>query len=387
MSKKIKNPLAQALGLVLQNTRDTMGGISSSEVASQLGLAASHYRMIEAGSAILQPSRAVRVVQTFETIEFIPLCQILVAIQILDAAKRSVSDMRTTTELLIEANPNLSGILKKFDPLWDVIKNEQPADVAEKIMAEGIPQQLTEFLTTEPISLTAEQFGSFMTPTYTQPISGQLYDKIGNILQGLAPFYLDTVLQLIDNLKNITPRVTAEELARWESLHKNRISHTIGIVRKPEIILDVDTFDYTFLWQQNFRKMLIIHLDPAEDTTESVHQKITHHLRRKFETERIKYERKIYTFDETIKEKLIIIYGGEKYDTIERLLTHRELPMNNLWAYVMTTGYAVLFIDNASVDSAPSDIYGSSLAYEETCEKLVSIKELCDDIGFGFDKA
>ncbi|MHC4256196.1 MAG: helix-turn-helix domain-containing protein [Planctomycetota bacterium] len=60
MSRKIKNPLAQALGLVLQGMRDKMGGISSSEVASLLGLAASHYRMIEAGSAILQPSRAIR---------------------------------------------------------------------------------------------------------------------------------------------------------------------------------------------------------------------------------------------------------------------------------------------------------------------------------------
>ena len=75
MAQKLRNPLAQALGIVLQNIRDKMGGISSSEIASHLGLAASHYRMIEAGSAILQPSRAIRVVQTFDTIEFIPLCR------------------------------------------------------------------------------------------------------------------------------------------------------------------------------------------------------------------------------------------------------------------------------------------------------------------------
>ncbi len=87
MAQKLRNPVAQALGLVLQDTRDQMGGTSSSEIASRLGLAASHYRMIEAGSAILQPARAIKIVQTFETIEFVPLCQILVTIQIIDAAK------------------------------------------------------------------------------------------------------------------------------------------------------------------------------------------------------------------------------------------------------------------------------------------------------------
>ncbi|MHC4132381.1 MAG: helix-turn-helix domain-containing protein [Planctomycetota bacterium] len=386
MSRKIKNPLAQALGLVLQGMRDKMGGISSSEVASLLGLAASHYRMIEAGSAILQPSRAIRIVQTFETIEFVPLCQILVAIQTIDAAKRSVADMRTTTEMLIEANPILSNVLNKFDALWNVVKNGQPADVAEKIISEGIQQELADFLTTEPISLTAEQFGSFMTPTYQHPISGQLYDKIGNILQGVAPFYLDTVLLLIDNLRNITPRVTAQELAKWESLHKNRISHIIGIVRKPEVILDVNTFDYTFLWQQNFQKMLIVHRDEAEDASESVHQKIVHHLRRKFETERIKYERELETFDDTMEGKLKIIYGRDKTDSIEQILNHCDVPMNNLWVYIMITGYVVLFIDNTSVGSTSADLYGTSLDYDETCEKLVNIRELCDDIGIKIGK-
>ena len=43
MSQKVRNPLAQALGLVFQGLRDKLGGVSSSEIASQLGLAASHY--------------------------------------------------------------------------------------------------------------------------------------------------------------------------------------------------------------------------------------------------------------------------------------------------------------------------------------------------------
>jgi len=382
MAQKIRNPLAQALGLVLQNTRDKMGGISSSEIASLLGLAASHYRMIEAGSAILQPSRAIKIIQTFDTIEFIPLCQVLIAIQIVDSAKDSIEDMRTITALLKEANPSMSKILEKFDNLWSVIKSKEPAQVSRQLVSDGIVKELETFLTTEPVILTAEQIDNFMTPTYRYPISGQLYSKIGNILQGVAPFYLDTVLQLVDNLKGITPRVTAEELAKWESRHKNRISHIIGIVRNPEVILGVETFDYSFLWQENFQKMLIIHRDPPGDKTVSIQKEIAKCLRKRFETERIKYERELETFDQVLKQKLLITHGKHNKEKIDAILLHKQILMNNLWVYLMNNGYVVPFIDNATVDMPTDNLYGTSLAYDETCEKLTFIKEVCADAGF-----
>jgi len=359
-----------------------MGGISSFEIASLLGLAASHYRMIEAGSAILQPSRAIKVVQTFDTIEFIALCQTLVAIQILDSAKNSIDDMRTTTDLLTEANPRLSNVFEKFDSLWDVIKTGQASDVSKKIVDSGIDKDLSAFLTTEPVSFSAEEIDNFMSPTYQYPLSGQLYSKIGNILQGVAPFYLDTVLQLIDNLKNITPRVTAPELAKWEALHKSRISHIIGIVRKPEIILDVNTFNYTFLWENNFQKMLVIHRDKLKESFESIHKKISKCLKTKYESERLKYERQLDNFDETINNKLKIEYLKEKTEKIEDILSYRDMSMNNLWVYIMVSGYVVPFIDNASPDTDAKDIYGTSLAYDETCDKLVEIRKLCNEVGF-----
>jgi len=382
MAQKFRNPLAQTLGIVLQDMRDKMGGISSFEIASLLGLAASHYRMIEAGSAILQPSRAVKVVQTFETIEFIALCQTLVAIQILDTAKSSADDMRTTTELITEANPRLSKVFEKFDSLWDVITTGQAGDVSRKIVDAGIDKDLHAFLTTESASFSAEEIDNFMSPTYEYPLSGQLYSKIGNILQGVAPFYLDTVLQLIENLKNITPRVTAPELAKWEALHKSRITHIIGIVRKPEIILDVNTFDYTFLWEDNFQKILIIYRDKPKESYESVHKKISQCLKIKFESERLKYERQLENFDETINNKLKIEYLEQKAEKIEDILSYRDMSMNNLWVYIMVSGYVVPFIDNASPDTDAKDIYGTSLAYDETCDKLVEIRKLCSDVGF-----
>jgi hypothetical protein len=382
MAQKARNPLAQGLGLAFQNLRDKMGGVSSSEIASSLGLAASHYRMIEAGSAILQPARAIKVVQTFEVIEFVPLCQVLVAIQILDSVKQSVDDMRTMADLIVEANPALSRVMSRLENVWDILGTSEASFVSRQILSEGIVKELEAFLTTEPVALSADQIDNFMTPTFENPISGQLYSKIGNILQGVAPFYLDIILQLVDNLKGITPRVTPEELAVWEAKHKSRISHIIGIVRKPEIIMDVDTFDYSFLWQENFSKMLIIHSEGPGNKKKTTHQMISDCLKKRYESERIKYTRELESFDKTLNGKLVIEHGRFKPDKIDNMLRFRDMEMNNLWVYILDNGYVVLFVDNADVGSEATNIYGTSLTYEETCQKLVTIKEMCDEIGF-----
>lgn len=354
-----------------------MGGISSSEVASRLGLAASHYRMIEAGSAILQPSRAIRVVQTFETIEFVPLCEILVSIQMLESTKNSLKDMKTTAALLIEATPSLARVLGKLDYLWKSVSN----NLAESIIACGLKAELIKFLTTEPPPYSAAEIDEFMSPTYEYPLSGRLYGKIGNILQGVAPFYLDTVLQLIDNLRNITPRVTAEELARWEDLHQDKFSHLIGIVRNPEIVVDVGIFDYTYLWQDSFKKILIIYRDAPADKAKWYHDKIAENLKEKFVADRLKYERHLQTFDEILSKKLVIRFGGEKQAEIDEILLYRNSSFNNLWAYIMLNGYVVPFIDNATVGPTGADIYGTSLGYDETSEKLLKIRKLLSDFG------
>jgi hypothetical protein len=339
--------------------------------------------MIEAGSAILQPPRAIKVVQTFDKIEFVPLCQVLVSQQIIDSVKNSIPDMKTSAELLAEATPGLAKILTKLIDLFDIIATEPSSTVARHIESSGLKDELILFLTTAPSTFTSDQINDFMSPTYQYPISGQLYSKIGNILQGVAPFYLDTVLQLIDGLKDVTPRVTATELAKWEAARKNRFSHIIGIIRDPAVMLDFSTFDYSYLWDDSFKKILIVYRDAHGDSAGQMHSRICDLLRKRFESERVRYERELETFDQVLAEKLRIEPALNKSDEIDEILCHGDMPMNNLWAYVMSTGYVVPFIDNASVEPSSIDIYGTSLGYDETCDKLIKIRRLCSEIGFG----
>jgi hypothetical protein len=337
--------------------------------------------MVETGSAILQSSRAIRVVGTFKTIEFIPLCELLACIQTLDCFRRSVKEMKTTVALLKDIAPSLSKAIRKLDTIWKIVADGNTGVVAKAIIDSGLRDDLAVFLSTKPVPFSFAEIDNFMSPTYEQPLSGQLYGKIGNILQGIAPFYLDAVLQLIENLRNITPRVTAEELARWEDLHQNKFSHLIGIVRNPEIVIDVGIFDYSYLWEEKFKKILIIYRDGPTDSAERVHKKVAGNLRKKFEAERLKYERQLQHFDEVLKKKLEIRFAGDKAGQIDEILLYRDYHMNNLWTYIMHNGYVVPFIDNARVAPAEGRVYGTSLSYDETSETLVKIRKLCSDIG------
>ncbi len=128
--------------------------------------------------------------------------------------------------------------------------------------------------------------------------------------------------------------------------------------------------------------MLIIHSERQGNQGKSTHEQISDCLKSRYEAERVKFSRELETFDDTLNEKLIIEHGRFKADQIDSMLRFRDVEMNNLWAYIMDNGYDVLFIDNSTVDTEATNIYGMSLTYEETCQKLVTIKEMCDEIGF-----
>ena len=138
---------------------------------------------------------------------------------------------------------------------------------------------------------------------------------------------------------------------------------------------------YGYLWEERFQKILIIYQEGPADRAKLVHRKIAENLRKKFEAERLKYERQLQHFDEVLKKKLEIRFAGDKAKEIDEILLYRDYSMNNLWTYIMHNGYVVPFIDNAKVDPTEGRVYGTSLSYDETSETLFKIRKLCSDIG------
>lgn len=91
--KAIKNPLAQTLGIVLHDFRERKG-CSSNEIAEELGIGTSTYRMIESGSSIPQPEKIPQILKIFDKINFSSMCYLISAIQIMNTAGNSTEKMK-----------------------------------------------------------------------------------------------------------------------------------------------------------------------------------------------------------------------------------------------------------------------------------------------------
>lgn len=365
VKRVFKNPLMQALGLVLQRMRNFMV-LSSDEVASKLGLGGSSYRMVEAGSAVLQPGKALLVIKTFERIELDPLCKIMVAIQVMESGIDSIDDMRAMSKLLGEADIELHMLFEKFDPLWAIIKKEESGVVADEIKARHIDIELENFITTPRPAVVDKE--------------GLLDSHVKSLLSSTPPFYLDLSLDLLENLQGYVPRISPNELAKWEEKNRSRITHIIGTIRDHRMFSDhanFEFFDHSFLWEGHFEKLQIIYLSPSR---KDVLKEFTTGFRQFLDKNHKKYEQRLPRFDEAMK-KIEIRWGFPQIKQFDDILLHESVEMNNLWFYKIRGGNVVAFADNAVMNAKEDRVhYGTSFSYNETVKKLKQIEKLWNDL-------
>lgn len=365
-SKRVfKNPLMQALGLVLQRMRNFMV-LSSDEVASKLGLGGSSYRMVEAGSAVLQPGKALLVMKTFERVELDPLCKIMVAIQVMESGIDSIDDMRAMSKLLGEADTELHNLFEKFDPLWPIIKKEESGVIADEIKARHIDIELENFITTPRPAVVDKE--------------GLLDSHVKSLLSSTPPFYLDLSLDLLENLQGYVPRISPNELAKWEEKNRSRITNIIGTIRDHRMFSDnanFEFFDHSFLWEGHFEKLQIIYLSPSR---KDVLKEFTTGFKQFLEKNHKKYEQRLPRFDEMMK-KIEIRWGFPQIKQFDDILLHESVEMNNLWFYKIRGGNVVAFADNAVMNAKEDRVhYGTSFSYQETVKKLKQIEKLWTEL-------
>lgn len=365
VKRVFKNPLMQALGLVLQRMRNFMV-LSSDEVAAKLGLGGSSYRMVEAGSAVLQPGKALLVIKTFERIELDPLCKIMVAIQVMESGIDSIDDMRAMSKLLGEADTELHNLFEKFDPLWPIIKKEESGVVADAIKARHIDIELENFITTPRPAVVDKE--------------GLLDSHVKSLLSSTPPFYLDLSLDLLENLQGYVPRISPNELAKWEDKNRSRITHIVGTIRDHRMFNDsgnFEFFDHGFLWEAHFEQLQIIYLSP---TRKDVLKEFISGFRQFLEKNHKKYEQRLPRFDDAMK-KIEIRWGYPKIKEFDDILLHESVEMNNLWFYKLRGGNVVAFADNAVINAKEDRVhYGTSFSYSETVKKFKQIEKLWNDL-------
>lgn len=364
-TRPYKNPLAQVLGIVLQKMRNALV-LSSDEVALTLGLGGSSYRMIEAGSAILQPGKALKVIQAFERIEFAPLCKCLVALQVMEAGTGSPDDMRSACRLLGEIDPLLHDVLEKLNPIWPSLEKADPTEIGDKIRALKIDIALENFLTTPAPAVLDHQ--------------GVLKAHVNSLLNSTPPFYFDLAVDMLENLQGYIPRVSPVELAKWEEKNKTRITHVIGAIRDARSWTNPENFDlfvYSFLWESQFENFRLLVTSSAK---KDVAAEFSLHLKQAIERRSRRSDPRFVQFADAINK--ITVRSGVRHPAMESLFLCEGVTMNNIWFYKLRGGQVVAFADNYEVDARENVLYyGTSFAYGETIKKLNLIESIWDGTG------
>jgi len=94
------NPLSVLIGRVIQRERNIMG-LTSDEVAHELGLGPSFWRLIESGVNNPHPNKAFGITKIFSRFEYIPLCVLLTTLSL---SKTYREDEESIRELLFPSH-------------------------------------------------------------------------------------------------------------------------------------------------------------------------------------------------------------------------------------------------------------------------------------------
>jgi hypothetical protein len=360
-TKSFKNPLAQALGLVMHRLRNNIG-LSSDDAAAKLGLGGSSYRMMEAGSATLHPGRALNVIKIFDQIEFDPLCRLLVAMQIMETGTENADDFRNATLLIGETDPQLQRIFEALMPVWGLVEEADPNTISDMIEQGPVPDLLLDFLTTN------RYFGIEKEK--------RLDSQLNELIEETPSIYLDFILDTLRTLKKHRLHYFPEESRAWESDNKHTFSNLYAIIKNASGLLskeNFELFDYNYLWQPQFAQVQYIFLEEDINAPLAL-EAFKSNLKAALQEKHIKYQVELETFDEAMK-KVSFRNGYSRLQDLMNLMKYREedVPVDVLWIFTLKNGNKVGFMSN---NNAQKVFYGTTLSYKETSAKLEVFKNI-----------
>lgn len=371
-----KNLLVQVFGLTIQKARKDEKK-STAEIAKHLGISDSLYRLIEAGSAVLQPSKALDLISAFPSakIELRPLCLLLTAIQITENHMESPKEMWRLSTILGQTDPRFGMFTNFLDPIWQELTSGKVSDeIAKKIEETLLQDKLLDFLSYSPESIA------------DQPTS-KAKDWAENIVLGTHPIYIDLLDITVAELKNFTPKVNVKSIDKWEQSHLGRFKTIYAVLKNTNVLSEtVDDFGWNFTKNENENiPIQIISLADKLQEKKKATEEYLEFLNLLISTKHYKTKasldvgldlisREIIMEREEKKSKLVFkmefVNDKEQHKGFSNMLKfdraydkcnpgyssdtdHRFINFNNAWVYEIkslnsTNSYHVAFMDNRS---------------------------------------
>jgi len=370
--KKIKNPLSIMLGVFLAKERNKLpDNNSSKEMSKTIGIGESFYRMIEAGSANIHPSRVLDIIRAFplSEINLDALCKYLVAIQIVETNLSSYNTFENAISELSIADEKFQKLFKNFEPDWKEIKNLP--------YTTNLYNELKDFLTNY------DDYASSSTE-----ILEKQENILNNVFYELPTIYFDYVENFIKQTKKLPVRIHFDELREWEKDHMNDFSSIYAIIRNHNIVThkeNLNTYLYDYLWGKEFDNACFIFLEDEKNASD-IKKIFEKNLKSSYVKKNI--NSRLNNFDNKIKKIKFKTYKKNNAEVNEVLNEtnnkNEKINYDAIWCFTLKAnnekiGFVAKAKQHESIPDYQFFIDGKSLNYYDTKKKQKIIQNLWEN--------
>ncbi len=368
------NPLSVLLGAYLAKERNLLR-MNSKDMANQIGIGESFYRMIEAGLANLHPSRVLDFIKSFPNsqINFDAICKFLVAVQMVENNLSSYDQLKKVIDEMSAADFKLQKLFAVMEPVWNELKKGNE-EIKPLIESEVFLNELQDFLTRYELYA--------VNPKES---SETVVQNANNIFRTIPTIYFDFVEDIVTRTQELPVRIRFSDLWKWEERNSSKFKEHYGIFRDHSSITNYENlrkYKYLYLWQGQHIATYFIFLntDVSAEKIKSVFEK---NLRRSL-TEG-DYTNELQTFDEKMKKirfkccppdhtEIIDLLTGSYFDDSENPY---DKVHDAFWVFRLVNGNNIGFL--ASIEKETYKPFeGINLGFDDTVNKLDGMKKLWD---------
>ena len=385
-----KNPLAQALGMVLKRRREIMG-LTSSDIAELIGLGASYYRLIESGNNNLHISNTFKLSEAFQgkidlnaISSFISLTYYAEAV----AKKRyqeAEKEKQNNKEKLVAFSEGFKEALieigqtrkeEKLDALCTVLLNsdifsllgdpnsqEKDSDVKKELGKSSFVFELEDFL--------------FNYEDFHKPKDQQQDDYLTEFLNDIPSIYLEYLSESKDGLMRLPVTIGWQGLWEWEEESKEKFKSLIAVLKESELLNNQDNlnrYKYTYLWEKDFQGINFIYLDDKKP--KAVKEKFKKFLKNSLKKSE---NTKRYLDDFEDKMDLVEFKYCPKEEFDSSIFRNDDEEYNATWIFNLHNKSNIGFTAKINpVDAKMTE--GLSLPYRKTKTNLIYLEELWNSI-------
>lgn len=364
-----KNPFNVLMGLLLRFYRIDKK-MTSKAMSLKLNAGHSLYRLIEAGSSPLHPSKIFLFIELFEElfddedIKYEKLSNFLIAGQYIDSqvnrkqrsTSRGLSYKEAVQEFLEYDTVGFAKLFNNIDRLFNININEKELD---HLLNYKAPLELFDFLSKK----------DYLKDKHEQ------YDKrIMDLINDSYSLNLEIGIQMFKSLQTLHPSHISTIAAKWEQDNKNNFEYVRGFFIDRELIINKENFklfDYDYLFEQDFKEtQIIFYRETEEETSNSVKEIFF----RELNSIRKEIGKTEITKDSLEWEKLKIklLNKGEENDSIITLVESPKADLNNttelkgFWFFSMSSGNEIGFAGYKPNDANNDKDYVLNLTLSET---------------------